>query len=217
FRQLKLTSVIAVSEVAALTPAAAGAEVTIIGNGAAIELRDEAKADLRVSFVGRRDDPRKGFDIFVKAMSIVRESFPDVEVCVIGQGKDRPADFKYFGSSSDAERDQILATTTVFVAPNTGNESFGMILLEALAAGTDIVASDISAFRNLLTDQSGPVARLVPVKNAALLATAINDALRNGPISPLIRRQKLAEKYDWAVIGSQIEDFYSVAAQKTDF
>ena len=116
---------------------------------------------------------------------------------------------------SPEELPRYYRTATVFCAPNTGFESFGIILLEAMAAGVPIVASDITGFRAVLED--GAEGLLAPPENARAHARAVIELLRD----PARRAQmgecgrRKAVRYDWSIIAQRVLAYYDelIAAQ----
>ena len=169
-------------------------------------------------FVGRLE-PRKGLDVLVRAWLRLRTRRPDVRLCVMGEGPERqrcqqvvpPAlrpEVLFVGSVHESEKSRYHASADVYVAPNLGGESFGIVLLEAMAAGLPVVASDIPGFRSVMAD--GREGRLVPPGDAAALATAldallVNDKLRRAMAAEGRRR---AREYDWSVVTRQLIDVY---------
>ena len=114
------------------------------------------------------------------------------------------------GQVSEADKARMLRSVDVYCAPNTGQESFGVILLEAMAARTPIVASDIEAFRRVLA--GGAAGRQFAVGDPAALATALGDLLddperRTGGR----RRREAVAPYDWAVIVTEVLRVYELA------
>jgi phosphatidylinositol alpha-mannosyltransferase len=113
-----------------------------------------------VGFIGRYDEPRKGMAVLLEAMTELVRVRPGVRLLVAGRGQQQdfldalPAPLagsvELLGMVSEPDKASLLRSVDVYVAPNTGGESFGIILLEALAAGTPIVASDLPAFRSVL-------------------------------------------------------------------
>jgi phosphatidylinositol alpha-mannosyltransferase len=97
----------------------------------------------------------------------------------------------------------------VFCAPNTGQESFGIVLLEAMAAGAPIVASDIPGYRDVVAD--GEHGLLVEPKNPAAIADAVSRLLSNPEMRAQMRRagQAKARNYDWPRVAAQVLDFYA--------
>src|SRR6201989_2005672 len=113
-----------------------------------------------LGFLGRFTEPRKGFDLLRDAFIELAGPSHNLRLLVAGPG-DRddlfaqfPADLHpritYLGLVSEADKARMLRSVDVYVAPNTGGESFGMILTEAMAAGTTVAASDLDAFRRVL-------------------------------------------------------------------
>jgi phosphatidyl-myo-inositol alpha-mannosyltransferase len=101
----------------------------------------------RVVFLGR-DEPRKGLDTVIEAWPTVMATHPDAELVVIGAARSQgPPGVQFAGRVREAEKRSLLASATVFVAPNLGGESFGIVLAEAMAAGCAVIASDLPAFR----------------------------------------------------------------------
>jgi phosphatidylinositol alpha-mannosyltransferase len=113
---------------------------------------------------------------------------------------------EYLGVVDTHSRDELLTQAAVLVAPNTGQESFGMVTLEALACGTPVVASDLPEFRAVLSDKQGVVARTVPVGDYAALAAAVVQTLRQ----PLDSKRGIAvaQRYSWDTIGSKVLAVY---------
>lgn len=159
----------------------------------------------RVTFLGR-DEPRKGLAVFLAAAPAIRRRRPDVDVVVASEtSRALPADVRALGRVDDATRNRLLATTDVYVAPNTGRESFGIVIVEALAAGAGVVASDLPAFRAVLDGRG----RLFPIGDAAALA-ALVDAELDDPGEETAARA-VAARYDWAVVGEQVLASYDRA------
>jgi phosphatidylinositol alpha-mannosyltransferase len=166
-----------------------------------------------LGFVGRVDEPRKGLAVLFEAFAVLARSHPDLQLLVAGPGEVRevPAGVTMLGQVSEQVKAQVFRSVDVFVAPNTGGESFGIILLEAMAAGTPIVASDIDAFRRVLRD--GAAGALATVSDPASLAHAC-AALLDSPA----RRSRLTDvgratvaRYDWSVVAAEVVHVYDTA------
>jgi phosphatidylinositol alpha-mannosyltransferase len=137
-----------------------------------------------IFFVGRHED-RKGLDVLLDAMA----SLPaDVRLWVAGDGPNTDdlrrrhagdARIEWLGRIDDDEKYRRTRGAHAFCAPALRGESFGIVLLEGMAAGTPVVASDIDGYRNVATD--GTDALLVPPGDAAALAKALSVALHGGP------------------------------------
>ncbi|MGX7829204.1 glycosyltransferase family 4 protein [Actinokineospora sp. 24-640] len=171
-----------------------------------------------VGFVGRYDEPRKGMAVLLKALRPLVEELPELRLVVVGRGDEDelrkaagPIPLELLGQVDDATKARMLRSVDVYCAPNTGGESFGIILTEAMAAGTAVAASDLDAFRRVLDD--GRAGVLTPVGDAA----ALTDALR-GLLADDSRRAALAAEgerrvaaYDWSVVAAQVLRVYEQA------
>jgi phosphatidylinositol alpha-mannosyltransferase len=164
----------AVSEVAASAVPSLRA-MRIIPNG--IDLEDYAVGDGavpgRVLFIGR-DDPRKGLDVLLQAWPRIMRDVPGASLRIIGADRPAgPAGVTFLGRVDEATKLTELGKAAVFAAPNTGGESFGIVVLEAMAAGRAIVAADLEAFRSM----AGDTVRWSPVGDPVALGRAIADLL----------------------------------------
>jgi phosphatidylinositol alpha-mannosyltransferase len=166
-----------------------------------------------LGFVGRVDEPRKGLDVLLAAFSTLRRGRPHLRLLVAGPGDidDVPAGVSVLGQVSDEDKARAFRSIDVFVAPNTGGESFGIILLEAMAAGTPIVASDLDAFRRVLDD--GAAGQLASVGDAESLAHNIATLLDSPSRRALLRDRgcNLVQRYDWSVVATEIVHVYETA------
>lgn len=195
----------------------------IIGNGISIDDHELHRCDGRwrggdhpvVTFLGRYNEPRKGFGVLLRALGAVRTVHPDLEVVVAGAGTPIPADkVTYRGFVSDAERNELLGNSDIYVAPNTGRESFGIVLLEGLASGAPVVASDIPAFRDVLTTHDGEVVgKLFRNEDSADLARAMLESLAEPRDAKLEPGRARAAEFDWSVLVPHIEQQYRRAIE----
>jgi phosphatidylinositol alpha-mannosyltransferase len=174
-----------------------------------------------VLFLGRFDEPRKGMAVLLRALPALVERFPDVEILIVGRGDEDElrekagalaVHLRFLGQVDDAQKASAMRSADVYCAPNTGGESFGIVLVEAMAAGTAVVASDLDAFRRVLGD--GTAGRLVPVDDAAALADGLiqmldDDAVRESYISAAT---EAVRRYDWSVVANQIVRVYETVA-----
>ncbi|QLL10158.1 glycosyltransferase family 4 protein [Mycobacterium vicinigordonae] len=174
-----------------------------------------------VLFLGRFDEPRKGMSTLLEAMPMVIERFPDVQLLIVGRGdedelRSQSAEFvehiRILGQVDDDGKASAMCSADVYCAPNTGGESFGIVLVEAMAAGTAVVASDLDAFRRVLQD--GEVGRLVAVDEGPALAEALiavldDDRLRERYVAAA---REEVRRYDWSVVASQIMRVYETVA-----
>ena len=171
-----------------------------------------------VVFLGRIDEPRKGLAVLLEALPELVRRVPDVRLLVAGPGDveqvrgEVPAGLAahvdLVGRVDEADKPSTYATGDVYCAPNTHGESFGIVLLEAMAAGTPVVASDLEAFRRVLED--GRCGVLFPVGDAAALAGALADLLGDRPRRDelVARGQRAVEAYDWSVVTRQVLAVY---------
>ena len=153
---------------------------------------------------------------------------PDVQLLVAGPGDPEAvlADvatalhdrIHFLGLLSDADKARFFASVDVYVAPNTGGESFGIVLLEAMAAGTAVVCSDLDAFRRVVEDtgaDDGESAGLLfGVRDAAALSTALAALLADPALRAALvaRGRAVARRYDWDVVTDQIVAVYETVA-----
>jgi phosphatidylinositol alpha-mannosyltransferase len=154
----------------------------------------------RVVFVGR-PDPRKGLPVLLEALQRLPD---DITLDLVGTNGDHGPRVRSHGQVGDEARRELLARADVLCAPSLGGESFGVVLLEAMAAGLPVVASDIPGYRAVLPPECGT---LVPPGDAGALAAALgrllgDDALR-ARLGGAGRRE--AQRYDWdAVVGEVV-------------
>jgi phosphatidyl-myo-inositol alpha-mannosyltransferase len=174
-----------------------------------------------VGFVGRFDEPRKGMPVLLDALRILLPEFPELRLVVVGGGDEdelrRQAGPKLaerlelLGRAGDEVKASMLSGVDVYCAPNTGGESFGMILTEAMAAGAAVVASDLDAFRRVLDD--GRAGVLFPVGDPVGLASALRGMLtepgRRASVVEAARRR--VGGFDWPVVAGQVLRVYEQA------
>ena len=174
-----------------------------------------------IGFIGRFEEPRKGLSVLVEALPIIARFAPDIKVFVAGPGDSSDVEksidpqlrhrFEFLGKITEEEKADFMASVSLYVAPNTGGESFGIILAEALAGGACVVASDIPAFDDLLG--SGQYGALFESENPRELAKVVIDLLRDEE-----KRKKLSEtgkgrgqSFDWTVVAEQIYSVYEMS------
>ncbi|WP_062988904.1 glycosyltransferase family 4 protein [Nocardia anaemiae] len=221
----KISGRIAVSELARRWQVEAlGSDAVEIPNGVDVPAFARApmlpgypRAGGTVLFLGRYDEPRKGMEVLLGALPELVRRHRDVEILIVGRGdEDRlrreagplARHLRFLGQVSDEEKASAMRSADVYVAPNLGGESFGIILIEAMAAGTAVVASELDAFRRVLRD--GTAGMLVPVGDSARLAAALDALLTDD-----VRRESLIHtanqvvgEYDWPVVAEQILRVY---------
>jgi len=225
----KIVGRIAVSDLARRWQMEAlGSDAVEIPNGVDVEsfasaplLPGYPRPGKTVLFLGRFDEPRKGMAALLDALPALVERFDDVEVLIVGRGdadelREKAGDLgghlRFLGQVDDDEKASALRSADVYCAPNTGGESFGIVLVEAMAAGTPVVASNLDAFRRVLAD--GKAGRLVPVDDPAALAEALIDVLVDAKLR--VRYVKAAtaavHRYDWSVVADDIMRVYETVA-----
>lgn len=211
---LRPAASIAVSRAARATArAATGTEPTVIGNGLQLPpppaVRDGWRGGTRprIGFLGRLSEPRKGFDTF-RAMALQsRASGLDAQFVALGPGHVDPGPVHLLGPVDDTTRDHVLRQVDVLVAPNLRGESFGLVLVEALAAGCAVVASDLPGFRDVL--EAAGTGNLFPVGDATAALAALQETLA-APPDPLVLHES-ARRWGWDVLGPLVVDQYDEA------
>ncbi len=171
-----------------------------------------------IGFLGRFDEPRKGFKVLLAAFLLLAADRPGLRLLVAGPGD---ADdvlaavppllrrrIVMLGRVSDVDKARMLRSVDVYAAPNLGGESFGIILTEAMAAGTPIVASDLDAFRAVLDD--GAVGVLFPTGDAAAMARALADLLDDPARQSALtaRARQAVRAYDWSRVAADVYAVY---------
>jgi phosphatidyl-myo-inositol alpha-mannosyltransferase len=228
----KITARIAVSEAARATLVQhVGGEPIVIPNGifcapfaAALPRSEWATPGPTIAFLGRLDEPRKGLSVLIAALPAVLERHPSARLLVAGRGD--PADWQqataevrshveFLGQVDDDDRARLLSSVAVYVAPQTGGESFGIVLVEAMASGAAVVASSLPAFRAVLA--GGELGELFDVGDPVDLARALADLLDDEPRRTALAARAAVEvqRYDWAVLVGDIEAVYAAVLAVT--
>ncbi|MDQ0381958.1 glycosyltransferase family 4 protein [Amycolatopsis thermophila] len=225
----KITARIAVSALARRVQVEhAGGDAVEIPNGVDVEFFSRAKpldgyprAGGTIGFVGRFTEPRKGMEVLLDAARRLVPEFPDLRLLVVGRGEPEALrrmagpqlapHLELLGQVDDATKARALRSADVYCAPNTGGESFGMILTEAMAAGTAVAASNLDSFRRVLDD--GRAGALFTTGDPAALAECLRELLGDPA-----RRASLAAAagervaiYDWPVVVTQVLRVYETA------
>jgi phosphatidylinositol alpha-mannosyltransferase len=223
-RMNRLAVRIAVSEAAAWTGRRFhGGEYRIIPNGVhlppggvpAPRPRDPEEP-LRIAFVGQAVE-RKGLPVLMRAFEGLRRQIP-ATLTIVGAGQDEVApllvdggDVTALGRVGDETRHAVLLDSDVLVAPSLGGESFGMVLTEAFAAGTPVVASDIAGYRDVVSD--GEDGLLFGVADAQALAETLRELALQPELTERLAEgaARSAERYAWPHVASQVEETYAEA------
>jgi phosphatidylinositol alpha-mannosyltransferase len=219
---------IAVSERAAdFERARIGGEFRIVPNGVDVaRFADAEPADLgpgrKLLFVGRLDE-RKGFPVAIEAFERLAPDRPDIHLVVVGDGPQRNAVDRLptmlrarvtmLGAVPNEELPPIHAACDLYLGPSTGGESFGVVLVEAMAAGLPGVASDTPGYDEVVTDER--LGLLVPPRDPAALAAAAARVLDDADLAGRLRAAgpARARDFDWSVTVGAIEDAYRDALE----
>ncbi len=200
----------------------------IIPNGVELDRFDpqrvEPLAEFRdgrpnVLFVGR-PEKRKGVGYLLRAYKHIKHCFPDARFIIVGAGdwQDSPytayiqrhelRDMVVVGEVSEEALPRYYRSADVFCAPAVQGESFGIVLLEAMAAGLPVVASDIEGYRQVLAD--APKELLVPPRNETALADAICALLQDRDAAQTVGEwgRQAVQQYSWPRVAEQVLDFY---------
>jgi len=206
-------------------------EYLIIPNGVDVDFYAHARpfaefqdGKVNILFVGRTE-PRKGAMYLMKAYAKIKPRYPDTRLIVVGRGPEmgdlrrfvhsqKLADVFFAGRVEDADKASFYKTADIFVAPSTGQESFGIVLLEAMAAGCAVVASDIHGYKRVV--QRNVSGLLVEPKDPDALADALERLIRE----PETRRAlgaagaRRAPEYDWNHVTGELVRVYEQAIQR---
>jgi phosphatidylinositol alpha-mannosyltransferase len=177
-----------------------------------------------ILFVGRHE-PRKGLIELLKAYRILRKTGCRCRLLVVGSGpQEREArryvatrrlqGVEFLGRVSDEEKAQLFRTADVYVSPATGGESFGIVLLEAMAAGTPIVCSDIHGYKGVV--RRGREGLLVPPRKPKPLAAAIGHLLADEGLRAEMGRSgtQRAEEFSWERVTAKVDDYYGFVIRR---
>jgi phosphatidylinositol alpha-mannosyltransferase len=196
-----------------------GVDTTLFGNPSPEPL-SQFSGGLNILFVGRLE-PRKGLRYLIEAYARVKTTLPEARLLVVGPytAEDRALfeqnlrrlrlrDVCFIGYVPDGELARYYQTSHVFCAPSTGFESFGMVLLEAMAAGTPIVASDIAGYRTVISHKAEGL--LVPPKDPIALAEALIYLLQRPGLCQAMgeRGRATASRYAWDHVADKVLDYY---------
>jgi phosphatidyl-myo-inositol alpha-mannosyltransferase len=175
-----------------------------------------------LGFLGRFDEARKGLPVLLAAFEKLAAVRPGLRLLIAGPGdpdevrRALPAELldrvELLGQVSDVDKARMLASVDVYVAPNIGGESFGIVLLEAMAVGTAVLASDLEAFRAVLDGgRSGQLFATGDPDDLALKAAVLLDA--PAARAALVALGKVtARGYDWSTVARDIVRVYETVS-----
>jgi phosphatidylinositol alpha-mannosyltransferase len=229
----KVNGWIAVSEAARTTMVErTGGDAVLIPNGVTVRRYEKASPlpgwpgeGGALGFLGRMDEPRKGLDVLLRAFETLGGQRPGLRLLIAGPG-DRedviekvPASLRerviLLGQVSEDDKARVYHSVDVFCAPNTGGESFGIVLAEAMAAGAPIAASDLDAFRQVL--RGGRAGELFetgdPDALAAAAARLLDDRQRRAVLSAAA--SEAVRAYDWPVVARDVVQVYEAVVPVT--
>jgi len=179
-----------------------------------------------IAFVGRLDESRKGLPVLAQAVPAVLKRFPGARFLLLGRGDGEQAlaglepaalaAIDLLGQLDDDDKAALLRSVDVYVAPQTGGESFGIVLVEAMSAGAPVLASDLGAFRRVL--DGGALGALFPVGDSAGLASALIRLLDDPDARRGYSERASAgvRRYDWDVVGAQVLAVYETVRLGAD-
>lgn len=193
-----------------------GGDYQIIPNGVDLERFRGGKVIeafndgwINLLFVGRFDR-RKGLDYLLKAFGYLKDRFKRVRLIVVGGKMDGAMEKNdiHFVGPKHHDLPDYYKTAHIFCSPATGRESFGIILLEAMAAGLPIVASDIPGYNELII--SGREGLLVPPKDPVLLARALTTLIQDNVLRQGMGEAAsiLSERFSWSRVADSILEYY---------
>lgn len=231
----KIHGRIAVSEAARETVIThVGGDAVVIPNGVFVDRFADGPRDDRwvgtperptIAFLGRIDEPRKGFPVLAEALPALLAAQPGLRVLVAGFGdveaaRERldPASsqaVEFLGGISDEDKGALLRSVDVYLAPHTGGESFGIVLVEAMAAGAPVLAADLPPFLRVLdggragaTFAAGDSSDLV-----RQLLALLGDPERRERLA--LAGAKHAKVYDWATVAADVLTVYEMVVEGT--
>ena len=232
----KINGRIAVSEDARRTVTThLGGDAVVIPNGVNVSRFASAlpsaswqgtQAAPTIAFLGRIDEPRKGLPVLAAAMPSVLKDFPGTRVLVAGPGdveaaRERlepevAAATEFLGMVSDEEKATLLSSVDAYIAPHTGGESFGIVLVEAMSAGAPVVASDLAAFVRVL--DGGRAGATFSNEDSADLARqlvrVLGDPAERERLGEAGHRR--AQVFDWSVVAEDVMAVYETVTHVAD-
>lgn len=178
---------------------------------------------INLLFVGRLEK-RKGLKYLLGAFSKLKWDWPNLRLLVVGPGNPdvdslriiserNLQNVEFLGRVSDEDKFRYYKTADVYCSPATGKESFGIVLLEAMAAGAPIVATDIEGYSGVITHRREGL--LVPPKDEDALADAIASLLKDAALANKLADAgaALVQDYRWERIAGKVMDCYDASTQ----
>lgn len=172
-----------------------------------------------IAFLGRLDEPRKGLPVLTAAIPRILDAIPSARFLVAGRGEDgeqlaretlgdRVSSVEFLGGISDEEKASLLKSVDAYVAPQTGGESFGIVIVEALSAGAVVVASDLPAFERVLDGGSAGI--IFRNGDPDALADKLIALLRDPHEQSVLRKRGLewVRRFDWSQVMGQVLNVY---------
>ncbi|WP_421741939.1 glycosyltransferase family 4 protein [Cellulomonas sp.] len=228
----KISARIAVSEDARRTLVEhMGGDAVVIPNGVYVDAFAAAQPDPRwtgtperptIAFLGRLDEARKGLPVLLEAVPRVLAAIPGARFLVAGRGETGPEEVRellgeqgaaaveFLGGISDDDKANLLASVDVYCGPQTGGESFGIVLVEAMSAGATVVASDLGAFSRVLDD--GEAGVLFRTGDSEDLARTLVRVLQDPELRARVSAHALevVRQYDWSTVTDQVLAVYEM-------
>lgn len=231
----KISARIAVSEDARRTLIEhMGGDAVVIPNGVYVDTFADATSTPEwvgtedaptIAFLGRLDESRKGLPVLTAAIPAILRQVPGARFLVAGrgdEGRDQAIEalgpelarsVEFLGSITDEEKAQLLRSVDLYVAPQTGGESFGIVLVEAMSAGACVVASDLGAFQRVLDDgRAGYVFQTGdPDDLARVVCQALADPDERARLTALA--STAVRQYDWSTVTAQVLTVYEMVLE----
>ena len=173
-----------------------------------------------ILFLGRLEH-RKGLKYLLEAYQSVKREIPNSRLIVVGPGtrlrkgyerwvkRNHLEDVVFVGYISEEDKPRYFKTADIYCAPSTGHESQGVVLLESMAVGTPIVASNIEGYASVLTH--GEEGLLVPPKDSAALARTLISVMTDAPLRQRMGAKGIlkAKQYSWEQVAQRVLDYYN--------